>query len=82
MLLGECFAWGQMNSGEIGGSVQDATGGALPAATIVVQHADTKQQFAVTSNSAGEYLFSQLPVGAYSLVVTATNFKQSALPRL
>ena len=82
LLLGGCCAWGQMNTGEIGGSVLDATGGALPAATIVVQHADTKQQFTVTSNSAGEYLFAQLPVGAYSLVVTATNFKQFALARL
>ncbi len=71
-----------MNTAEFGGSVQDATGGALVGATVTIQHADTKQQFTATSNSAGEFLFPQVPVGAYSLVVAATDFKQSALARL
>jgi len=82
LLLGGCSAWGQMNTGEIGGSVQDATGGVLAGAAVTIQHVATKQEFTAISNSAGEYLFAQVPVGAYSLAVTATNFKQSALPKL
>jgi len=82
LLLGGCCAWGQMNTAEIGGSIQDATGGVFPAATVTIQHLATKQEFTAISNSAGEYLFAQVPVGAYSMVVTAPDFKQSVLPRL
>jgi hypothetical protein len=33
-------------------------------------------------NRSGEYLFAQLPVGAYSISVSATDFKQSTVPRI
>ena len=70
-----------MNTGEISGSVRDPSGSALPGATTVAQQAETAQEFTAVSNSSGEYLFPQLPVGVYSLSVTAPNFKQSTLPR-
>jgi hypothetical protein len=66
-----------MNTAEVGGSIQDATGGALPGVTVTVRHADTHQEYTTVSNGAGEYLFAQLPVGRYSLATTATNFKQA-----
>jgi len=75
-------AWGQMNTGEISGSVLDLSGSVLPGAAIVAQQAETGQKFNVVSNNAGEYLLAQLPVGAYSLMVSASNFKPSGLPRL
>src|SRR5205807_2460720 len=62
--------------------VQDASGASLPGATIVAQRAETGLKLTAVSNGAGEYLFAQLPVGAYSLTASATNFKQSTLPRL
>ncbi len=71
-----------MNTSDLGGLVQDATGGALPGATIVLRQADTGREFATTSNSAGEYLFAQVPVGAYSVTVTAPNFKPAYLALL
>lgn len=79
--MGLSLASGQMNTGEISGSVQDPTGSVLPGATIVAQQAETAQKFVAVTNSSGEYLFPQLPVGVYSLTVTASNFQQSALPR-
>ena len=82
ILLSGLFAWGQMNTGEISGSVQDPSSSVLPGATIVAQHAETGQKFTAISNSSGEYLLAQLPVGAYSLTVGAANFKQSSLPRV
>ena len=75
-------AFGQMNTGEISGSVQDPTDSALPEATIIAEQAETGQKFTAVSNSSGEYLFAHLPVGVYSLTVSATNFMQSAVPRL
>ena len=68
-----------MNTGEIAGSVQDALGGALPGATVVAEQAQTGQKFTTTSNSSGQYLLTQLPIGTYSLKVNATNFKQAVL---
>jgi carboxypeptidase family protein len=75
-------AFGQMNTGEISGSIQDATNSLLPGATIVAEQLGTGQRFTAASNSSGEYLFASMPVGVYSLTVSAKNFKQSALPRL
>jgi hypothetical protein len=62
--------------------VKDLSASVLPGATIVAQQGDTGQKFIAVSNSSGEYLFAQLPVGVYSMSVSATNFKQSALPRI
>lgn len=82
LLLIGFVALGQMNTGELSGSVQDLSSGVLPGATIVAEHLETAQKFTAVSNSSGEYLFAQLSVGVYSLTVSATNFKQSALRRL
>src|ERR1700732_1662871 len=81
-LVSALCALGQMNSGEVSGTVQDASGGVLPGAAVVAHQSETGQKFTAVSNKAGEYLFAQLPVGAYSVTVSATDFKQSALPRV
>jgi hypothetical protein len=80
--LSGILAFGQMNTGEISGSVQDRSSSALPGATIVAERAETGQTFTAVSNSSGEYLFAQLPLGVYSLTISAPNFKQSTLARL
>ena len=79
LLLGALCLLGQMNTGEIAGSVQDALGGALPGATVVAEQAQTGKKFTTTSNGSGQYLLTQLPIGTYTLKVNATNFKQSVL---
>ncbi len=81
-LLLASTVFGQMNSGELSGSVQDRSGGVLPGATIVAEHVTTGQKFSAVANSSGEYLLPQLPVGVFSLTVSAPDFKQSSLPRL
>jgi hypothetical protein len=79
LLLGALSLLAQMNTGEIAGSVQDALGGSLPGASVVAEQAQTGQKFAATTNSSGQYLLTQLPIGAYSLKVNAPNFKQSVV---
>ena len=80
--FGGLVALGQMNTGELSGSVQDASKGLLPGAMIVAENLGTGQKFAAVANNSGEYLLAQLPVGVYSLTVSAADFKQSVLPRL
>ena len=75
-------AFGQMNTGELSGSVQDASKAVLPGAMIVAQHLETGQKFTAAANESGEYLLPQLPVGVYSLTVSAADFKQAVLPRV
>ncbi len=79
-LISAPFAFGQMNTGEIAGSVQDQLGGLLPGATVVAQQAATGQKFTTTTDSAGAYLFPALPVGVYSVRASAPSFKRSLLP--
>ena len=71
--------WAQMNSGELGGRIQDQLGGTLPGATVVAEQGGTGLKFTAVSNSAGEYVLEQVPAGSYSLKVAAANFKQSML---
>ncbi len=82
LLLSGSLALAQMNTGELSGSVEDRSNGALPGATIVAEHLDTGQKFTALTNSVGEYLLPQLPVGVYSLTVSAIDFKPASLPRL
>ena len=82
LILGEAFAFGQMNTGEIAGSIQDPSGAVLPAATLVAEQAETGQKFTAISDNSGEYLLGRLPVGVYSITVSAANFKQSSVPRI
>jgi hypothetical protein len=79
LLLAAVGLFAQINTGEIAGSVQDALGGALPGATVVAELARTGQKFSTISNSSGQYLLSQLPLGTYSLKVSAQSFRQSVL---
>ncbi len=69
--------FGQMNSGEITGSITDLSGAFVPQATIVALEVVTQQKHTATSNSAGQYLLPQLPLGEYELTVEAQGFKQT-----
>jgi len=73
------LAYGQMNTGELGGSTKDATGGAVAGATVVAEQTATGLKYTSTSNTSGEFLFGQLPIGVYKVTVDAQGFKQSAL---
>lgn len=81
-LLRAWAALAQMNTAELGGTVQDQLGGRLAGAMIVAQQAATNQKFTTSSNATGGYLFASLPVGTYSLKISAPNFKPAELPSL
>ena len=69
-----------MNTGAVTGVIRDQSGALLPGATIVAEQPATGQKFTTASNSAGTYLLPVLPIGLYSIKVSAPNFKQSVLP--
>ncbi len=71
-------AFGQMNSGTIDGIVRDPTGGVVVNAAVTAVESSTHIEYSTKTNSSGEYLLAQLPVGRYDLTVSLQGFKQIA----
>lgn len=56
------------------GMVKDPTGAAIPNATVVFISTDTGTRREVKTASSGDYSIANVPVGAYTLSVTASGF--------
>jgi len=67
------------SNGAIAGTVTDPSGGAIAGATVTATSHDTNQVRTATTGSAGEYKFSLLPPGNYSLKFGAPGFKTSEI---
>lgn len=61
--------------GTITGNVTDPTGAAIVGAKIVATSTATNATFTATSSSIGAYSLAQIPIGAYTVVVTSPSFK-------
>jgi hypothetical protein len=77
LILGETAASGQMNTAEIAGRVKDPSGASMAGAVVVATQTATQQKYNAVTNDAGQFLLPQLPLGEYTLTVTATGFKQA-----
>ena len=60
---------------ELSGRVTDDTGGALPGVTVTATQTSTGLTRTVTSNSAGDFVFTSLPVGPYKLGAKLDGFR-------
>src|SRR5687767_1958297 len=63
----------------IRGTVTDSSGATVPGATVTIKGEGTGLTRSATTNAAGQYNFSQLPVGSYRVEVTLTGFKSAAV---
>lgn len=57
------------------GTVTDPAGASIPNASLTATNQATGVKFTTTSQSDGGYIFQQLPVGTYTISVTASGFK-------
>src|SRR5665213_1196235 len=64
----------QSSRGELAGNVTDATGAAIPGATVDAVNQGTGGKNEAKSSSAGSYRFSDIPIGVYTVTVTAPGF--------
>jgi hypothetical protein len=71
------IAPGQMNTAEIAGLVEDASGAVIRGATVTAVQLGTQLKFTATTNEVGQYVLIQLPLGDYSVTVSAPRFKES-----
>lgn len=62
------------SAGTISGNVTDSTGAILPGATVSIQNPVSGYERTTTTDSAGQYQFTNLPFNPYHLVITASGF--------
>ena len=62
---------GQMDVARIVGTITDATGAVIPAATVTVKNESTGQSRRVVANERGVYFAAQLPPARYTLTAEA-----------
>jgi len=77
MLLASAHAaFGQaQNTGTIYGTAVDSTGAIIPGATVTLTNPETGFTRTATTGNSGEYLLQSVPVGKYSLNVSAPAFQ-------
>src|ERR1019366_4265815 len=78
--LAACLAsFAQSISGDLSGTIYDASGAIVPNAAGMVKNDATGVEGSSTSTSTGEYHLSNLPPGTYTVTVTATGFTKAEL---
>jgi hypothetical protein len=76
LLAGTSWSQSQAINGTIRGRIFDASGAAVAGGTVEVNNVDTGFKRTVQSNSDGYYVFPNLPLGSYNVVVTKQGFSQ------
>ncbi len=71
------IAFGQMTSGNVAGSVKDATGAAIPHAKVSVTSESTGVTTSTVANGAGEFLIQNLLPATYDVKTDAPGFAPS-----
>ena len=74
LLLLTSAALAQLTTADILGTVTDQTGASIPNASVTLTNLGTNDQRTVQSNGSGDYTFTLLPVGHYSVSVKAAGF--------
>jgi hypothetical protein len=74
LLLASSGAFAQVDQGSISGTITDSTGAIIPGASVVLTNTDNNLTFTRTTGSAGEYTFTPIKVGNYSIKVSSPGF--------
>ena len=76
LIAGFASIQAQQTTGLISGTVKDQTGAAVNTATVKATNADTGYSRVAPTNNYGEYRIDYLPVGKYSVEVSAAGFER------
>ena len=77
LLMQSQCAFGQVDEGSVTGLVQDATGAVVPNAQVTLLNTDQGLTLVGTTDSSGEYTFSPVRIGHYSVSATAPGFSMT-----
>jgi outer membrane receptor protein involved in Fe transport len=68
-------AFAQVQNGQFTGTVTDPTGAAIANAKVSLTNAATDLHLTTTTNSSGNYVVKEVPIGTYKLTIEAAGFK-------
>lgn len=68
-------ATAQVITADLVGTVSDANGAVIPGAKVTIVNTDTQLQRSMSATSTGDYVFTLLPPGTYTIRVEQTGFK-------
>ena len=68
--------WGQATGGRVRGTVSDPSGAVIPAIKVSLASEATRVTRDTQTNSNGDYVFLEVPVGIYTIESGATGFKK------
>lgn len=72
----------QVDEGSITGTVTDSSGAVVPNARVTLLNTDQGLSLETSTNSSGEYIFSPVRIGHYSVTVTASGFSTTTQQNL
>src|SRR5271165_149974 len=81
LVQGPC-AFGQVDQGSITGVVSDPSGAVVPNAKVTLLNTDIGLTLETTTNGSGEYTFSPVRIGKYSVSVSAAGFSTTTQQNL
>ena len=73
------LAFAQANSGDVTGTIVDASGASIQGASVTATNEATNIKTVVEANAEGTYHFTNLPVGSYTITGTAKGFTSTGL---
>jgi outer membrane receptor protein involved in Fe transport len=76
------LAHAQLTTADIVGTITDSTGAVVPNAKVEVKNLATSVARSATTDDSGNYNFTLLQPGHYSITITAQGFKVSNIPDL
>ncbi len=80
LILGALHLVAQVDTGAVLGSVRDSSGSIIPAAKVTLTNEATGQVLTTTSGATGEYIFSPVKIGRYSVAAEFKGFQRVEHP--
>ena len=80
LLFGAPGLQAQSTFGSIVGTVQDASGAVVPGAKVTLLNTGTSAQREVASDASGNFTFSNIDVGKYTVTIAAVGFEKFSQP--
>ncbi len=75
LLVPGSLAYSQVSTANVTGNITDSVGALLPGAQLTLTNTSTGVQRKTVSNATGSYSFDFVPIGNYSIDVTAAGFQ-------
>ena len=75
-------AFSQVLTGTLTGTVMDQSNALVPGAAVAVKNLETGKEFKTTTDAKGEFTFTNVPDGAYSVTIDQPGFARAQVARV